>query len=84
MFRADIKSRAQWISSMVYCGVMSREQYEDMNDGPALLNEFLTPTNEWTEANCKKKNDLQMESKDYIKNIDGAERRYFALRFVRL
>jgi hypothetical protein len=28
----------------VYCGVMSRNearQYEDMNDGPALLNEFL-------------------------------------------
>jgi hypothetical protein len=25
---------------------------------------------------------LQMESKDYIKNIDGAERRYFALRFA--
>jgi hypothetical protein len=44
LLRADIKSRAQWISSMVYCGVMSRNearQYEDMNDGPALLNEFL-------------------------------------------
>jgi hypothetical protein len=38
LLRADIKSRAQWISSMVYCGVMSRNearQYEDMNDGPA-------------------------------------------------
>lgn len=52
LLRADIKSRAQWISAMVYCGVMSRNearQYEDMNDGPELLNEFLTPTNEWTE-----------------------------------
>lgn len=52
LLRADIKSRAQWISSMVYCGVMSRQearQLEDMNDGPALLEEFLTPTNEWTE-----------------------------------
>jgi HK97 family phage portal protein len=52
LLRADIKSRAQWISSMVYCGVMSRNearQLEDMNDGPELLNEFLTPTNEWTE-----------------------------------
>jgi hypothetical protein len=42
---------------MVYCGVMSRNearQYEDMNDGPALLNEFLTPTNEWTEAQIAK------------------------------
>jgi hypothetical protein len=64
MFRADIKSRAQWISSMVYCGVMSREQYEDMNDGPALLNEFLTPTNEWTgSTNCKKKNDYKWKVK---------------------
>jgi hypothetical protein len=57
LLRADIKSRAQWISSMVYCGVMSRNearQYEDMNDGPALLNEFLTPTNEWTEQQIAK------------------------------
>jgi hypothetical protein len=58
LLRADIKSRAQWISSMVYCGVMSRNearQYEDMNDGPALLNEFLTPTNEWTEHKLQNK-----------------------------
>jgi hypothetical protein len=55
LLRADIKSRAQWISSMVYCGVMSRnEARRDMNDGPALLNEFLTPTNEWTEAQIAK------------------------------
>lgn len=57
LLRADIKSRAQWISSMVYCGVMSRNearQYEDMNDGPDLLNEFLTPTNEWTEKQIAK------------------------------
>jgi hypothetical protein len=26
LLRADIKSRAQWISSMVYCGVMSRNE----------------------------------------------------------
>jgi hypothetical protein len=25
-----------------------------MNDGPALLNEFLTPTNEWTEQQIAK------------------------------
>jgi hypothetical protein len=34
---------------LVYCGVKiscEARQYEDMNDGPALLNEFLTPTNE--------------------------------------
>jgi hypothetical protein len=32
-------------------------QYEDMNDGPALLNEFLTPTNEWTEAKIAQLNE---------------------------
>lgn len=53
LLRADIKSRAQWISSMVYCGVMTRNearQYEDMNDGPEFLNEHLTPTNQFIEA----------------------------------
>lgn len=52
LLRADIKSRAQWISAMVYCGVMTRQearQLEDMNDGPSFLEEHLTPTNEWTE-----------------------------------
>lgn len=52
LLRADIKSRAQWISSMIYCGVMTRNearQYEDMNDGPEFLNEHLTPTNQFIE-----------------------------------
>jgi hypothetical protein len=42
-----ILNRAQWIPVPVYCGDVRNEarQYEDMNDGPALLNEFLTPTN---------------------------------------
>jgi hypothetical protein len=35
----------QWCI-VVWC---LNERGEDMNDGPALLNEFLTPTNEWTE-----------------------------------
>jgi HK97 family phage portal protein len=53
LLRADIKSRAQWITSMVYCGVMTRNEarkYEDMNDGPEFLNEHLTPTNQFIEA----------------------------------
>lgn len=53
LLRADIKSRAQWISAMVYCGVMTRNearQLEDMNDGPDFLNEHLTPTNQFIEA----------------------------------
>ena len=53
LLRADIKSRAQWITAMVYCGVMTRNegrQYEDMNDGPDFLNEHLTPTNQFIEA----------------------------------
>lgn len=56
LLRADIKSRAQWISSMVYCGVMTRNearQLEDMNDGPALLDEHLTPTNQFVEEQIK-------------------------------
>jgi HK97 family phage portal protein len=65
LLRADIKSRAQWISSMVYCGVMTRNearQYEDMNDGPDFLNEHLTPTNQFIEAQ------IQQNLKD---NKDG-------------
>lgn len=53
LLRADIKSRAQWITAMVYCGVMTRNEarkYEDMNDGPDFLNEHLTPTNQFIEA----------------------------------
>lgn len=53
LLRADIKSRAQWITAMVYCGVMTRNearQYEDMNDGPDFLNEHLTPTNQFIES----------------------------------
>lgn len=52
LLRADIKSRAQWITAMVYCGVFTRNearQFEDMNDGPALLDEHLTPTNQFIE-----------------------------------
>lgn len=52
LLRADIKSRAQWISSMIYCGAMTRNEarrYEDMNDGPDFLNEHLTPTNQFIE-----------------------------------
>lgn len=57
LLRADIKSRAQWISSMVYSGVMTRNearQYEDMNDGPVLLDEHLTPTNQFIEKQIEK------------------------------
>lgn len=53
LLRADIKSRAQWITAMVYCGVMTRNEarkYEDMNDGPDFLNEHLTPTNQFIES----------------------------------
>jgi hypothetical protein len=55
LLRADIKSRAQWIINGMVCGVMSRnEAHEDMNDGPAFLNEFLTPNMEWTEQQIAK------------------------------
>lgn len=56
LLRADIASRSQWITAMVYSGVMTRNearQYEDMNDGPELLNEHLTPTNQFIEEQIK-------------------------------
>lgn len=56
LLRADIASRSQWITAMVYSGVMTRNearQYEDMNDGPEFLNEHLTPTNQFIEEQIK-------------------------------
>lgn len=52
LLRADIKSRGEYLSKMVYAGIFNRNEArrkEDMNDGPELLNEFLTPANQFTE-----------------------------------
>jgi HK97 family phage portal protein len=52
LLRADIKSRGEYLSKMVYSGIFSRNEArrkEDMNDGPILLDEYLTPTNQFTE-----------------------------------
>lgn len=52
LLRADMKTRSQYYKDMVFSGVMSRNEVrsmEEMNPGPELLNEYLTPTNVYTE-----------------------------------
>ncbi|WP_281225375.1 phage portal protein [Flavobacterium aquiphilum] len=53
LLRADMKTRAEAICRYVLSGIISRQegrQKEDMNDGPDMLNEFLTPVNTFTES----------------------------------
>jgi HK97 family phage portal protein len=52
LLRADMKSRIEYIGQGIYYGIFSRNEgrrLEDLNDGPALLDEYLTPTNTYTE-----------------------------------
>lgn len=52
LLRADIKSKGEYYSRMVLSGNYTRNEVramEDMNPGPALLSEFLTPVNTFTE-----------------------------------
>ncbi|SHG27871.1 phage portal protein [Flavobacterium johnsoniae] len=52
LLRADIKSRGEYYSKMGTIGVYSRNEIrrkEDENNGPDLLDEYLTPTNTYTE-----------------------------------
>jgi HK97 family phage portal protein len=52
LLRADIKSRGEYFGKAVNGGWMSRNEVrrlEDMNDGPILLDEYLTPVNTYTE-----------------------------------
>lgn len=52
LLRADMKTRAQYYKDMIFSGVMNRNEVrskEEMNPGPELLNEYLTPTNMYTE-----------------------------------
>lgn len=52
LMRADLKSRAEYFSKMVNSGIFSRNEVralEERNQGPALLDEYLTPTNTYTE-----------------------------------
>lgn len=64
LLRADIKSRSEFYSRMVLTGIYTRNEaraFEDMNLGPELLDEFLTPVNTFTEEqisnNLKSTND---------------------------
>lgn len=57
LLRADSKSRAEFYSRMVLSGIYSRNEcrgLEDMNAGPELLDEFLTPVNTFTELQIDK------------------------------
>lgn len=57
LLRADSKARAEFYSRMVLSGIYNRNecrQLEDMNEGPALLSEFLTPVNTFTEEQIDK------------------------------
>jgi len=65
LLRADIKSRGEYLSKMVYSGIFSRNEArrkEDMNDGPELLDEFLTPTNQFTEKQIE--NNLKLQENE--------------------
>ena len=56
LLRADIKSRGEYYGKAVNGGWMNRNevrQLEDMNVGPELLEEFLTPVNTFTESQIK-------------------------------
>jgi HK97 family phage portal protein len=61
LVRADMRTRIEYIGKAVYYGLMNRNEgraLEEMNAGPTLLDEYLTPTNTYTEkqleANIKK------------------------------
>lgn len=57
LLRADLKTRAEFYSRGVLSGYMNRNEVrelEDMNKGPELLNEFLTPVNTFTEGQIAK------------------------------
>ena len=53
LLRSDIKSRGEYYARGIFSGWFNRNEVralEDMNDGPELLNEFLTPVNTFTEG----------------------------------
>jgi len=57
LLRADIASRGEWYSKMVNAGIYSRNEVrklEDMNYGPEMLDEYLTPVNTYTEQHLQK------------------------------
>lgn len=57
LYRADMKARSEYYSKMVASGIFSRNQVralEDVNPGPELLDEYLTPVNTYTEKHLNK------------------------------
>ena len=56
LIRADIKSKAEYYSKAINFGWMSRKEVrdlEEMNPGPQMLEEYLTPINAFTEEQMK-------------------------------
>lgn len=57
LLRSDVKSRADFYSKMVLIGAYNRNtvrELEDLNPGPELLDEYLTPVNTFTELQIDK------------------------------
>lgn len=57
LYRADLKTRAEYYSKAVNFGWENRNEIrakEDMNPGPELLDEYLTPVNTYTEKQVEK------------------------------
>ncbi|WP_119792054.1 phage portal protein [Flavobacterium anhuiense] len=57
LLRADVKSRGEFYSKMVNIGALNRNEVrelEDLNKGPVLLDEYLTPVNTYTESQLNK------------------------------
>jgi HK97 family phage portal protein len=57
LLRSDIAARSNYYSKAINFGWMHRNEVrklEDMNDGPEMLNEYLTPVNTYTEEQLAK------------------------------
>lgn len=56
LVRADLKSKSEFYSKAINWGWMNRQevrQLEELNDGPLMLEEYLTPVNTFTEDQLK-------------------------------
>ena len=57
LLRSDVAARSNYFSKAINFGWMNRNEVrklEDMNDGPDMLNEYLTPVNAYTEEQLAK------------------------------
>jgi HK97 family phage portal protein len=57
LLRSDVAARSNYYSKAIYFGWMNRNEVrklEDMNDGPEILDQYLTPVNAFTEEQLAK------------------------------